>query len=95
MHSSAMKEINAAIAAGDLSPAVPSGCPVDAIREIGPDGSEVLIGGCGFMRMRYGVEISGLPDQEKLNEHNASLPPGDPNILYSFGGKDSLSLSHG
>ena len=65
--------------------------PVRAIREVQDDGTDIYIGDIGISRCGYGelMDLNGV-DWENASERkkiNDSLDLGDPNILWSIGGK--------
>lgn len=64
------------------------GCPVHALREVLPDGSDLFIGDLSFKRSNF---FHIKPEEaSNLMEENESLPLGDPNIVWGIGGS-SLS----
>ena len=68
-------------------------CPVQALRELKEDGSEIFLGDISLVRCMHG-ELMGAagPDDvdwdNKTNneESNNQIPNGDPKIVWSFGG---------
>ncbi|TFK77495.1 acyl-CoA N-acyltransferase [Pluteus cervinus] len=62
--------------------------PVRAIREVREDGTEAFIGDMGILRTPYGELMGSEVDWEKKagrEKENATLPVGDPNIVWSIG----------
>lgn len=71
-------------------PILVENCIVCAIREVQEDGSDVLIGHIDIIRcpeMHHSKEGRGQPDDvvKALQERNATLPLGDPDILWAVG----------
>ncbi|KAH8100035.1 hypothetical protein BXZ70DRAFT_200555 [Cristinia sonorae] len=73
-----------------------SGCPVNALREVKEDGTQVYIGDIGMRRDRFmhagEGEFGEGDEQRRLEAENAALPNGDENILWSMG--DFLSTPY-
>ncbi|KAG8744719.1 hypothetical protein FRC11_013333 [Ceratobasidium sp. 423] len=66
--------------------------PLRHIREVGPDGAERFLGDVGLTREDVFCEIQdGEARAAKVNM-NVDLPPGDPNIVWTFG--DYLRPTH-
>ena len=69
--------------------------PVNYLREVKEDGSDVFIGSLGIRTCLYG-EFMG-PDgvdwenKKKLEDENNSLEAGDARIVWCFGGKPWLT----
>ncbi|TFK26696.1 acyl-CoA N-acyltransferase [Coprinopsis marcescibilis] len=67
-------------------------CPVDAIRLVLPGGTDALIGGIHITRCDHGEFLGpGGPETidwdncKEWQEDNASLEPGDPEIVWTMG----------
>lgn len=64
-------------------------CPVQHIREVLPDGTEIYLGDITIRRA--GMEEVLDPDErKKATEENNAKEVGDPSIVWTFGGKHSL-----
>ncbi|CAE6486440.1 unnamed protein product [Rhizoctonia solani] len=60
--------------------------PLRHIREVGSDGLETFLGDVRLNREGRFESIDDTHLREAKITENASLPPGDPNIVWSFGG---------
>ncbi|TCD65676.1 hypothetical protein EIP91_002303 [Steccherinum ochraceum] len=88
-----MKEIQAAEAAFPEGPLqFIGGCPVTALREVKPDGTQVYIGDVKVRRCLF-VHL-GLEEPERLQvmEANDARPVGDESIVWGMA--DALAKSH-
>ncbi|KAG8744718.1 hypothetical protein FRC11_013332 [Ceratobasidium sp. 423] len=59
--------------------------PLRHIREVGPDGAETFLGDVGLVREYAFEHIDDIEARKARVAENAGLPPGDPNIVWSFG----------
>ena len=87
-----MKELEDA--KDDQTPKIVKECPVNFLREVKEDGSDIFIGSLNINTSVYG-ELMG-PDgvdwenKKKLEDENNSLKAGDARIVWCFGGKPWL-----
>lgn len=61
------------------------GCPVRALREVQPDGTDVFIGDIGIIRSGRFEYLRDKGKEKTLTEYNASLPAGNPEIIWDIG----------
>ncbi|CAE6378706.1 unnamed protein product [Rhizoctonia solani] len=66
--------------------------PLRHIREIGPDGTETFLGDIGLIREYAFCEIKDQEARAARVNTNMNLPPGDPDIVWTFG--DYLRPTH-
>jgi len=69
-----------------------SGCPVNVLREVKADGTQVYIGDIMVRRCLFWEVGVDSEDRQKAMEENNALEVGDPNIVWSMG--DYLASSH-
>lgn len=62
-----------------------SGCPVNILRELQPDGTEVYLGDISFTRCRWS-EVKDDVLREGLVQENEARKAGDPAIVWELGG---------
>jgi len=67
------------------------GCPVNSIRDVKEDGSDVFIGDITVFRDRY-FHIEDAEEKAGLIAENNARPLGDPELVWTFG--DYLAPSH-
>lgn len=66
------------------------GCPVNAIREMKEDGTQVFLGSIGVFRGSFShLEIS--EEMSRLKEENLQREAGDPGIVWAIGGTWAIS----
>lgn len=68
-------------------------CPVQSLRELKEDGSDIFIGDISLVRCMHGELMGpagpdGVDWDNKVSreESNNQIPNGDPQIIWSFGG---------
>lgn len=62
-----------------------SGDIVESLREIQDDGTELYLGGLTLRRPGFS-EVQDKFQRQILKDENDSKPPGDPSIVWAFGG---------
>jgi hypothetical protein len=62
------------------------GCPVQILREVKEDGTQLYLGDVSFLRCRW-IEEKDLEKKRQLIELNESRPIGDPRLIWGVGGK--------
>ena len=71
---------------------VVDGCPVQYIREMQPDGMDLLLGDVSATRNCWlEVEDEGL--RVKMTKENSEKPAGDPSIVWTMGGVPKAQLN--
>lgn len=65
--------------------AVVNGCPVQHIREVQPDGTELFLGDVSVSRNGW-VEIEDEDLRTRMTKENMEKPVGDPDIVWTIGG---------
>jgi hypothetical protein len=75
-------------------PITVNACPVECIREVGPDGTMVLIGGIWCKRCDkgeflgpQGPKVIEWEHREEFREENEALELGDPEIVWTIKGE--------
>jgi RimJ/RimL family protein N-acetyltransferase len=76
----------------DAPPKITDKCPVQSIREVLSDGSDIFIGDCSFARSRF-EWILDEKEREKLQDENNRRPAGDRDIIWTIGGQSIQALS--
>ncbi|CAE6435857.1 unnamed protein product [Rhizoctonia solani] len=66
--------------------------PLRHIREVAPDGTETFLGDIGLIRENGFLDIRDAEVRAAKVNTNITLPPGDPNIIWTFG--DYLRPTH-
>jgi hypothetical protein len=64
---------------------VVDGCPVQHIREVQPDGTELYLGDLSVSRNAW-VEVEDKDLRARLTKENMEKPVGDPSIVWTLGG---------
>lgn len=64
---------------------VVNGCPVQHIREVQPDGTELFLGDVSVSRNRW-LEIEDEDLRTRMTKENMERPVGDPGIVWTIGG---------
>lgn len=64
---------------------VVDGCPVQHIREVQPDGTELFLGDLSVFRNGW-LEVEDKDLREKMTKENLEKPVGDPSIVWTIGG---------
>jgi RimJ/RimL family protein N-acetyltransferase len=67
-------------------PKIVEGCPVNILREVREDGSEVYLGDISIKRYNW-VEVADQDQKSRLLEENTRRSVGDPDIIWGFGGR--------
>ncbi|KAF8683258.1 Acetyltransferase (GNAT) domain [Rhizoctonia solani] len=68
--------------------------PLRHIREVAPDGTETFLGDIGLIRESAFCEIKDQETRAAMVNANMILPPGDPDIVWTFGGRYYLRPTH-
>ncbi|TCD68088.1 hypothetical protein EIP91_011541 [Steccherinum ochraceum] len=87
----ALKEIAENEASAAEKPFLLGTCPVRTLREVKPDGTDVMLGDVGLLRCGF-PDVQDDAERKRLAEENQSRPVGDPKIVWCFG--DYLGSSH-
>ncbi|KAH8099283.1 hypothetical protein BXZ70DRAFT_289672 [Cristinia sonorae] len=61
-------------------------CPVRTLREVRPDGTDIMLGDIGIDRCGF-PDVQDLEERERLSRENMARPTGDPEIVWCIGGK--------
>jgi len=64
---------------------VVDGCPVQHIREVQPDGTDLFLGDLSVTRNGW-LEVTDRVLREKMTKENLEKPVGDPSIVWTLGG---------
>ena len=64
---------------------VVDGCPVQNIREVQSDGTDLFLGDLS-VRRNYWIEVEDVDLREKMTRENTEKPVGDPSIVWTLGG---------
>ena len=64
---------------------VVDGCPVQNIREVQSDGTDLFLGDLS-VRRNYWIEVEDVDLREKMTKENTEKPVGDPSIVWTLGG---------
>lgn len=70
------------------------GCPVQYIREVQPDGTELFLGDVSVTRSGW-PEVIDEDLREKLTKENLEKPVGDPSIVWTMGGALRNAVEYG
>lgn len=70
---------------------IASATPVQSIREVLTDGTEVYIGDLSIGRNRFG-EVEDESERARLSEENFRKQPGDSSIVWTFGSESNNRL---
>ena len=65
--------------------AVVDGCPVQYIREMQPDGTDLLLGDISVSRYRW-LEVENEEVRSEMVRENSRKPAGDHTIVWTIGG---------
>ena len=60
------------------------GCPFQAIREVGADGTETFVGELGVFRESTFIEVAQGAERDSVVETNLARAPGDPEIVWTM-----------
>ena len=77
-------------------------CPVNSIRKVNEDGTDLLIGSVDIHRVSLGELVLGesgeyvadMSCKEENQKRNEERGAGDPEIVWEFGGGISFYLSY-
>ena len=64
---------------------VVDGCPVQHIREVQPDGTELYLGDLSVSRNSW-IEVEDKDLRARMMKENMEKPVGDPGIVWTIGG---------
>ena len=64
---------------------VVDGCPVQHIREVQSDGTDLFLGDL-LVRRNDWIEVEDKELREKMTKENSERPVGDPSIVWTLGG---------
>lgn len=70
---------------------VVNGFPVQYIREMQPDGRELLLGDVSVARQGW-LAVNDEELREKMTKENSDKPVGDPSIVWTIGGASKAQL---
>ncbi|KAI0825005.1 acyl-CoA N-acyltransferase [Trametes gibbosa] len=88
----ALEELRrAAVEHPDADPLLVSSCPVRTLREVLPDGTDILVGDIDILREGW-PDVVDKAAKEILAKPNADRPIGDPEIIWCIG--DYMAPSH-
>lgn len=65
--------------------AVVNGCPVQYIRDVQPDGTQLLIGDVSVLRQRW-LRVSDEGLRAKMVKENCEKPVGDRSVVWTISG---------
>ena len=69
------------------------GCPVQYIREIQPDGTNLLLGDVSVARNGW-IEVRDEGQRARLAKENLGKPVGDHSIVWTMGGASQSTVKH-
>jgi len=86
-----LQELAAEPAAGTGQQRFVGHCPVRTLREVQPDGSDIMLGDIGLRRCAY-PDVQDSEKRKRLTDENEQRAVGDPGIVWCIG--DYLASSH-
>ena len=69
------------------------GCPVQHIREVRPDGTDLFLGDLSVSRNGW-PEVTDEELRENMTKENLDKPVGDPSIVWTLGGMLQSTAEH-